>query len=93
MNVRWSDRAERDAEQIANYIGRDDWGAAIQWLEETLEGVERLREFPFVGRVVGEFGVETIRELIRGRYRVVYEVSDEQVTILTVFDGAHLLDL
>lgn len=91
MKVTWSERAERDAEEIAQFIGRDSPAAAIDWLEKTFEAVEDLPEFPMLGRIVPEFGIETIRELVRGRYRIVYEVGEGEVTILTVFDGARLL--
>ena len=45
-----------------------------------------------MGRIVPEFGIENIREIIVGSYRVIYRIRDEDVQILTVHHGAQLLD-
>ena len=91
MKLRWSERATRDTEDIVSYIAHDSGEAAHRWLEETFEAVEKLQEFPRLGRVVPEFGVDSLRELIHGRYRIVYELGEEDITIVTVFDGSRLL--
>lgn len=46
---------------------------------------------PGIGRVVPEIGEPTVREILRGMYRVIYRYRDERVEILTVFHGARLL--
>jgi plasmid stabilization system protein ParE len=47
--------------------------------------MDRLREFPESGRVVPERNEIAVRELIEGSYRIVYEVREARVEILTVF--------
>jgi plasmid stabilization system protein ParE len=55
------------------------------------DAVERLAEFPESGRIVPEVGVQRIRELIFGAYRVMYSVRGK-VEILTVRRGSQMLD-
>ena len=40
-----------------------------------------------------EVGIESIRELIVGSYRVIYRLGSDQVHILTVHHGARILDV
>ena len=60
--------------------------------ERAVRSVERLGDFPEIGRVVPEVGVRRIRELIFGAYRIIYRVKDT-VEILTVRRGSQLLDV
>jgi toxin ParE1/3/4 len=50
--------------------------------------VERLKPFPESGRVVPERRSPDIREVIVGRYRVVYRRKSNAVEISTVFRGS-----
>ena len=77
---------------IARYIAKDNPDAAIRWVNELFEAVERLADFPESGRVVPEVGVRRIRELIFGAYRVIYSVSS-MVEGLTVRRGSQLVQL
>jgi plasmid stabilization system protein ParE len=46
--------------------------------------------FPFLGRVVPEFKIKSIREIIHRPYRIVYRVGEEQelIEILRVWHAA-----
>lgn len=45
-----------------------------------------------IGRVVPEFGTEEIRELIYGRYRIVYKIVDKKdIDIVTIHHSAQIL--
>jgi len=47
--------------------------------------------YPYSGKVVPEFNKEYIRELIRGNYRLVYQiVGENRIDILTVHHCARL---
>ena len=61
-------------------------------MNELFDSVERLADYPQSGRVVPEVGVQRIREVIFGAYRVIYSVKDK-VEILTVRRGSQLLDV
>ena len=91
MKVEWSPLALDRVSDIARFIARDNPAAAERWLNELFDAVERLAEFPESGRIVPEVGVQRIRELIFGAYRVIYSVRGK-VEILTVRRGSQMLD-
>lgn len=90
MNVVWSPQALERVDDIAQYIAQDDPDAAVRWVVELFDTVERLVAFPESGRIVPEVGIRRIREVIFGAYRVIYSVRDK-VEILTVRRGNQLL--
>ena len=92
MKVEWSPLALDRVSEIARYIAKDNPAAAERWVNELFDSVERLADYPQSGRVVPEVGVQRIREVIFGAYRVLYSVKDK-VEILTVRRGSQLLDV
>ena len=70
--------------EISNEIAVDHPAAAESWVEEILAAVERLERFPESGRVVPEVRRAEIREVIQGRYRILYRLDPDQVSILTI---------
>lgn len=91
MKVEWSPLALDRVSDIARFIARDNPAAAERWINELFDAVERLAEFPESSRIVPEVGVQRIRELIFGAYRVIYSVRGK-VEILTVRRGSQMLD-
>jgi addiction module RelE/StbE family toxin len=73
--------AVADLGGIVRFISRDNPTAAEKTGFTLIETAEKLSEFPFVGRVVPEFKIETLREIIHRPYRIVYRVREEQKTI------------
>jgi plasmid stabilization system protein ParE len=62
-------------------------------LREIVAAVEVLADFPESGRVVPEFGVATLREVIHSPFRIVYRVDAERVRIVRVWRGERLMRL
>jgi toxin ParE1/3/4 len=85
--LRWAAQAERNVEEVAARIARDDPRAAHRWVERVIRHVEAAAVIPLAGRVVPEFGRQDLRETFLGRYRVVYRVDQRVVTVVTVFAG------
>ena len=73
------------------YIAQDSEAYARDFARRIVSAVDVLATFPAAGRVVPEFAQETLRELISGPYRVIYEIMDADVHILTVHHGARIL--
>jgi len=46
-----------------------------------------------MGRVVPEFGIQNIREIIVGSYSVIYRIRHDGIHLLTIHHGARLLDV
>src|ERR1051326_247841 len=76
--------------QIISYIARDNPAAALRVGERILGSVEPLKNMPQLGRKVPERQDETIREIIRGNYRIIYPVRQDQqaIEIWRIWHGA-----
>ncbi|WP_439816796.1 type II toxin-antitoxin system RelE/ParE family toxin [Zavarzinia sp. CC-PAN008] len=79
--------AARDFADIVEYIHQDDPAAAVRVREAIIASIDRLREFPGIGRRGYLAGT---RELpVRSRpYLIVYEADERKVTILAVLHTA-----
>ncbi len=78
--IKFSRSARSDLEDIVRYISIDDVDRGLSFGEFLIKHTRSLSSFPERGRVVPEFGHESIREIIVRAYRVVYLVNhDEQL--------------
>jgi len=66
---------------------------AVQWFDGLVERVELLEDAPEQGRVVPEWHEESVREIQYEPYRVVYEIFDDRIEILTLSHMRQLLEL
>lgn len=87
----WTELALEDLKIIHNYIAQDSHSYASIYTEKLLRRVKQLETFPRSGRVVPEFGIDSIRELIEGNYRIVYRLNTEYVFIARVQHSAMIL--
>lgn len=85
--LRWSNRAVFELERIYEYIARDDILAAERWVGILQRSATRLTRFPRSGRVVPELEREDVREIIKGGYRLVYQVTRRGPVVVTVFES------
>ena len=85
MRILWSPQSLRDLDAIHEYIAADSKHYADLTIARIFSAVERLIQFPYSGRIVPEGDEPEIREVIVGRFRVVYRVRDELVEVATVF--------
>lgn len=46
-----------------------------------------LTEFPRMGRMVPQFGRDSLREIIFDQYRIIYELRGDVVAVATVLHG------
>lgn len=53
-----------------------------------VEAVNPLVSFPRAGRVVPEFGVDHLREMIFENYRIVYTIDGDTVSVVSVIHAA-----
>ena len=84
----WTDPAWDDVENAADYIARDSEFYAAAFVQEIKEAAASLANFAERCQIVPEFDDESIRELLVRSYRLVYRVSEKQVLILTLVQGA-----
>jgi len=89
--VSWTPQAADDLEAICLLIARDAPQVAAAFADRVFRATRQLRRFERSGRVVPEFRIENIRELIVGCYRVIYRIRDKKAEILTIHHAARLL--
>ena len=90
--VIWSDSALQDLSDIGEYISKDSERYAEITVNQLFITPDIHEDHPRAGRIVPEFEIESIRELIQGNYRIVYQLVDEQsIHILAVHHSARLL--
>ena len=87
----WTTEALQDVEDIAEYISKDSQKYAARTVQKIFEAVEILQSHIRAGRIIPEFGADNLREIISGKYRIIYAIINEQkVDILTVHHGKRL---
>ena len=92
VRVRWTDIAVENLDNIGDYIGKDSVKYAKIVVKNLFSSTNILKRHPRIGRMVPEFDNPNIRELIRGSYRIVYRIIDEQyIDVITVHHSARLL--
>lgn len=83
-SLRWTIGARADLAEVHDFIARDSEVFALATAEQIVAAAERLTAHSRIGRVVPEYDLPALRELIVGNYRVVYHVTPREVAILAV---------
>lgn len=91
MKVVWTARARSRLQEIHDRIALDQPVNAARWTGRVLERGEQIGDQPRSGRMVPEYGRETIREVFEGAYRIVYRIRSQRVDVITVHHGARRL--
>ena len=84
VEIVWSANASRNLDAIAEYISRGSLYYAIMTVQRIHTAAVRLKTFPRSGRIVPEFQLDFIREIIVGNYRVVYLLSEAKCQMIAV---------
>ena len=84
----WSPRSVADLEEIRAYIAADSPAWAELTVRRLVAAVERLRQYPDSGRMVPEQQSPDVREVVSGKFRIVYRRKPDVVEIATVFRGS-----
>ncbi len=83
--VKWTDRALNDLNEIAEYISKDSIRYAEITAEKLFARPDVLSQHPLIGTVVPEFNNRTIRQLLEGSYRIIYRiVSEDEIHVIAV---------
>lgn len=82
MKLLWSAHALERLDAEARLIARHRPLAARLVVEQVRDAVARLADFPHSGRHVQELPGDRVREVVVGKYRVIYRVEGDRVLIL-----------
>ena len=94
LPLSFAESAAADLEAILQYYNElesPDAGKCIT--NQIITKVEKLAIYPDMGRVVPEYGLQYIRELIIPPFRVVYVREEKRVRIIRVWRSERLLTL
>jgi len=88
VRVHWTDTAVKHLGAIHEYIARDSPQYALRIVDRLTRRSQQIGVFPMSGRVVPEFELEQIREVLEGPYRIIYYIKPDQVDVLAVIHAA-----
>ena len=88
MILEFSDEAEQDLEQIADYIARDNPRRALSFILELRTRCEELLDTPNGFAIVPRYERYGIRRRVHGNYLIFYRVETAKVVIVHILHGA-----
>ena len=92
VKIVWTELSLLDLKEIFDYIALNSNRYATIITNKIYQRVQLIAENQFIGKTVAEFNNKSIRELIEGKYRIIYKIkSDSQLDILRVYHTARLL--
>lgn len=85
-----TEQSQQDLREIVTFIARDSAAHARRFGNELIDQALSIGSFPEMGRTVPEYGDPSVREIIHGSYRIVYELLREPnaVFVLRFWHGA-----
>lgn len=86
----FSPLAERDLEEIADYIARDNPRRALSFVRELRERCQQIAAFPEAARLRPEL-TEGIRLVPHGRYAICYRAQPGVIRIERIVQGGRNL--
>ena len=89
--IKWSHDSIEDLKEICRFIALDSPYYANLLSDRSFEMVEHLELFPEMGRHVPESDDPTVRELLYKSYRIIYQIKEGYLEIITVIHGSRLL--
>ncbi len=92
MRVHWTNTALEHLLSIYAHIAQE----SPVYADRTVGGSatrrsEQVAQFPRSGRMVPEYQVPDIREVIERPYRIIYRIKPNQIDVLAVFHSAQEL--
>ena len=93
MKIFISSSAKSDISEIVKYIAYDNPKAANKWFKTIKDNIKDLSSFPHLGRIVPEYSDDSIREIIKGQYRIVYKINTvkKSICIIAIHHSKRLL--
>jgi len=88
LNVRWTERASKDALLIYDYIAEHSETYADAVYSRILARTDQLIDNPESGSIVPEYDRPDVRELFVHSFRLIYRVTDKESRVLTVIHGS-----
>jgi toxin ParE1/3/4 len=90
MKILWTYAAVAQLEAIHDYVARTSPEYARRIVDRLTKRSVQISAFPFSGRIVPEYELNEVREVIEGSYRIIYLIKENegQVEVLAVIHSS-----
>ena len=90
MKVQWTESALSQLQAIYDYMAQTSPEYALRMIDRLTRRSIQISEFPFSGRMVPEYELNEVREILEWPYRIIYLIDSEgsRVEVLAVVHGA-----
>lgn len=92
MTITWSATARFRLDEIYSWIATDDKETAARWIARIVDRADQIATFSLSGRIVPEFDIPQIREIMEGPYRIIYHIGTDRIEVLTVLHSSQDLE-
>jgi toxin ParE1/3/4 len=84
VRVFWTDAALNQLEAIRDYLAETSPEYARRIVERLVNRSEQVAAFPRSGRMVPEYEIDEVRQVIEGSYRIIYLIKEDQIEVLAI---------
>lgn len=88
MKVIVSHTARGNLRAIRDYYAETSPAYARRVIENIYRRLQQLSRFPESGAVLEEYAIPQIRQVIEGRYRIIYRIAADGIEVLAVRHGS-----
>ena len=89
VQINWTVQAKDDLKGISDYISLNSKKYAKLQVLKIISRTQVLKSHLRIGKVVDEIQNQNIRELLLGRYRIIYKIiTKSQIDILSIHHSA-----
>jgi plasmid stabilization system protein ParE len=89
VSLNWTHTADEDLNSIFNFIAKNSTYYAHREINKIYVAASSLQLQPVLGKVVFTKESFSLRELVAGNYRIIYEIiNEERIDILFIHHGA-----
>jgi toxin ParE1/3/4 len=84
VKVVWTDTAKRNLRTIHDYIAQNSPAYAKRMVDRLTSRSKQIGVFPLSGRLMPEFEVGQIREVLERPYRIIYHIRPDHIDVIGV---------
>jgi toxin ParE1/3/4 len=90
VKIFWTEAALSQLQAIYDYISQTSTDYASRMIDRLTKRSIQIAKFPYSGRMVPEYDLNEIREVLEWPYRIIYLINTERshVEVLAVVHGA-----
>lgn len=89
VKLLWLESAKDDLKDIYDFIASDSVQYAKHQVKQIRKRASILKKNPYAGKVVEEYNVESVREIVISHYRIIYRIHTKNVIhIILIHHGA-----